>query len=131
MLRYDAATGAFVDEFIASGSNGLDLPSGIVFDSSGNLLVGSAAANEVQWYGTTPEAVFTVTISTPSGLPVTVDYSTANNTALAGSDYTSTSSGTVTFAPGVTTRTILVPTIDDAVEDLPRASSSTCRPPPP
>jgi len=46
-----------------------------------------------------------------------VDYSTADNTALAGSDYSS-SSGTVTFAPSITTRTILVPTIDDTAEEL-------------
>jgi large repetitive protein len=38
---------------------------------------------------------------------VTVNCATANGTATAGSDYTSTS-GTVTFAPGETTKTITV-----------------------
>ena len=40
---------------------------------------------------------------------MTVNYATANGTALAGSDYAATS-GTLTFAPGVTTQTIRVPT---------------------
>jgi hypothetical protein len=44
---------------------------------------------------------------------VTVNYATADGTATAGSDYTSTS-GTLTFNPGVTSQTINVPIIDDA-----------------
>ena len=48
--------------------------------------------------------------------PVTVGYTTANGTATAGTDYTA-SSGTLTFAPGVTTQTIAVKvTGDTAVE---------------
>ena len=45
---------------------------------------------------------------------VTVDYSTADGTALAGSDYVAVS-GTLTFAPGQTAMTIIVPTLDDNV----------------
>ena len=112
VLRFDGTTGALVDQFVPSGSNSLVTPRGMVFDSSGDLLV-SSWWSEVHRYGTTPEAVFTVTISTPSSLPVTVDYSTSANSALAGSDFIA-SSGTVTFEPGVTSRTILVPTIDDS-----------------
>ncbi|MCH8242178.1 MAG: proprotein convertase P-domain-containing protein, partial [Planctomycetes bacterium] len=61
-----------------------------------------------------------VSLSSPSALPVTVNYSTANGTAIAGGDYAAVS-GTVTFDPGVTSRTILVPTIDDAVADSPES----------
>lgn len=43
---------------------------------------------------------------------VTVNYATADGTATAGSDYTATS-GTLTFAPGVTTQTVGVPIIGD------------------
>lgn len=43
--------------------------------------------------------VFTVTLTAPSSGTVTVDYSTRNGTAQAGSDYIATS-GTLTFAPG-------------------------------
>ena len=56
--------------------------------------------------GTTP-ATFTVTLSAASGLTVTVNYATADNTATAGSDYQSTS-GTLTFNPGETTKPVTV-----------------------
>ncbi len=45
------------------------------------------------------------------------DFSTVDETADGGADFIS-SSGTITFAPGVTTRTIVVPTIDDAIPEL-------------
>jgi len=50
-------------------------------------------------------AVFTVTLSAPSTDTVTVGFSTANVTALAGADYKA-ASGIVTFAPGTTTAAI-------------------------
>ena len=56
--------------------------------------------------GTTP-ATFTVTLSAASGQTVTVNYATADNSAVAGSDYQSTS-GTLTFNPGDTTKTVTV-----------------------
>jgi hypothetical protein len=56
----------------------------------------------------TVTAVFTVSLSAPSTLPVTVNYSTADGTAtVAGNAYVPTS-GTLTFAPGETTQTITV-----------------------
>ena len=56
--------------------------------------------------GTTP-FTFTVSLSAPSDLPVTVNYATADGSATAGSDYTA-ASGTLTFAPGQTSQTITV-----------------------
>ena len=64
----------------------------------------------------TVNAVFTVSLSAPSGQPVTVAYATADGTALAGSDYTATS-GTLTFAPGVTTQTVNVPVRGDLLAE--------------
>jgi uncharacterized protein (TIGR03437 family) len=61
-------------------------------------------------------ASFTVTLSTPSTLTVTVDYATSNGTATAGADYQSTS-GTLTFAPGETTKSIPVPIINDTLDE--------------
>jgi serralysin len=55
----------------------------------------------------TRKFVFTVTLSAASSAPVTVNYGTANGTAAAGSDYNA-QSGTLTFAPGQTTKTIAI-----------------------
>jgi uncharacterized delta-60 repeat protein len=55
----------------------------------------------------TTNASFTVTLSAASALTVTVNYATANGTAIAPSDYV-TASGTLTFTPGQTTQTITV-----------------------
>ncbi|HUQ32737.1 MAG TPA: Calx-beta domain-containing protein [Pyrinomonadaceae bacterium] len=55
----------------------------------------------------TINATFTATLSAPSSLAATVKYDTANGTATSGSDYQS-SSGTLTFAPGETSKTISV-----------------------
>ena len=55
----------------------------------------------------TKTATFTVTLAPPSTQTVTVGYGTADGTATAGSDY-ATRTGTLTFAPGVTTQTIAV-----------------------
>ncbi|MEA3207025.1 MAG: hypothetical protein QOE70_82 [Chthoniobacter sp.] len=59
-------------------------------------------------------ATFTVTLNTPSGLPVTVNYATSNGTATAGADYSS-ATGTLSFAPGVTSQTITVAILNDAI----------------
>jgi Ca2+-binding RTX toxin-like protein len=47
---------------------------------------------------------------------VTVDYATANDTAVAGSDYVARS-GTLVFAPGETARTVVVEIVDDALAE--------------
>ena len=65
-------------------------------------------------------AEFTVRLSGASGVAVTVSYRTVDGTAVAGSDYTSTS-GTLRFDPGTTTRTVGVATLtDDSVEGAER-----------
>ena len=51
--------------------------------------------------------VFTVTLSAASDVPVTVNFATANGTAKAGEDYDARS-GTLTFAPGETSKTITI-----------------------
>jgi beta-glucosidase len=48
--------------------------------------------------------------------PVTVHYATADGTAEAGKDYEA-ASGTLTFAPGETEKTVTVKTIDDGVDE--------------
>lgn len=60
----------------------------------------------------TSTASFTITLSAASTLPVTISYTTANGTAVAGRDYVA-SSGTVTFAPGQTQTTVTVTVLAD------------------
>lgn len=58
--------------------------------------------------------VITVSLSATSSQTVTVNFNTANNTALSGSDYVS-QSGTLTFNAGDLTKTITLSIIDDSV----------------
>ncbi|HEX3577199.1 MAG TPA: Calx-beta domain-containing protein [Thermoanaerobaculia bacterium] len=50
---------------------------------------------------------FTVTLTPASTFPVTINWASADNTAIAGSDY-QPASGSLTFAPGQTTKTVTV-----------------------
>jgi hypothetical protein len=59
-------------------------------------------------------AVFAATLSTISGRIVTVQYATADGTALAGSDYAA-QSGTLTFPAGVTNQSLAVWVLADSV----------------
>jgi aryl-phospho-beta-D-glucosidase BglC (GH1 family) len=56
--------------------------------------------------------MFAVTLDKASATPVTVEYRTANGSAIAGSDYVA-ASGTITFAPGETAQQIHVDVIGD------------------
>lgn len=78
--------------------------------------VSIADASVVEGNAGTTALSFVVSLSAASTAPVSVSYATANGTGMAGSDYTA-KSGTVTFAPGETSKTIQVSvTGDTAVE---------------
>ena len=57
-----------------------------------------------------------MTLNTVSGRPVTVDYATANGTAVAPADYQA-ASGTLTFTPGQTTRQLTVLVNGDLLDE--------------
>lgn len=57
-------------------------------------------------------ATVVVAVSAPSGLPITVDISSADGTAVAGSDYTAVSQ-TITIDPGTLVQTFTVTLLDD------------------
>ena len=76
---------------------------------TGELSIGSASVRE----GAGP-LTFTVTLSKAATDPVTVAWTTEDDTATAGADYTA-SSGTLTFPAGSTSQTISVPVINDTV----------------
>jgi hypothetical protein len=62
------------------------------------------------------DVVYTVSLSRPSDRLVTVEYHTVNGTAIAGSDFAGVSRAqhkTVTFAPGETTKQIIISTKED------------------
>lgn len=59
-------------------------------------------------------ATFTVTLSASSGNTITVNYATANGSAIAPGDYVATS-GTLTFSPGETPKQIVVQIVGDTV----------------
>ncbi|PZW49086.1 Calx-beta domain-containing protein [Humitalea rosea] len=58
-------------------------------------------------------AYFVVTLDRAAGAPVTVAFQTANGSATAGADFTTTQ-GSIVFAPGETAKTIAVPLLNDA-----------------
>ncbi|PYI92889.1 MAG: hypothetical protein DMF03_01655, partial [Verrucomicrobia bacterium] len=64
----------------------------------------------------TTSAVFTVSLSMASAQPITVNYATADGTATAGGDYQA-ASGTLTFNPGETSKTVTVLVNADAAFD--------------
>ena len=110
IIRFNATTGAFVDSF-ALGRDGWSFnlgPGNIIYDSS------NSAGGFVDLIGPSSVAAFTVNLASASAGTTSVSYSTADGTALAGSDYVA-ESGTLTFAPGETAKTILVPTLDDGI----------------
>jgi probable HAF family extracellular repeat protein len=87
---------------------------GTILDDEPRLTISDVARDEGR-SGTTA-FVFTVTLSAPSDAPVTVNFATANGSATAGSDYQA-QSGTLTFAPGQTTRTITINVFGDRLRE--------------
>ena len=82
------------------------------FSVAPELSVADAGGTE----GTDVAIAFTVTLAPAAATGVTVHYATADGTATAPADYTSTSS-TLTFEPGQTSKTVEVPIADDDEED--------------
>jgi hypothetical protein len=78
--------------------------------------------------GTTTTVKVPVKLSAPSGKTITVGYTTADGTAIAGTDYTATT-GTLTFSPGQTSKTIAVKVIGDALDEPDEAFSVKLRDP--
>lgn len=71
---------------------------------------------EVLESGASQVVNFTVHLSLPSALPVSVVYTTTAGTATAGQDFAATS-GTINFAPGETVKTVAVTLLGDTVSE--------------
>jgi hypothetical protein len=140
--RFNAAGGRVGPEFQANTyTTGSQSWSSLAMDPSGNFVVawesqlqdGSAAGVFARRFERAPSlaigdvalaegnagltaATFSVTLLPASDQTVTVVHATASGTATAGSDFIS-SSGTLTFDPGVTTRTIDVLVVGDSLDE--------------
>jgi chitinase len=84
----------------------------ITDDDNRTISIGNSTVTEAN-AGTT-NATFTVTLSASSGNTVTVNFSTADGSAVAPGDYVALS-GTVTFNPGETTKQIVVQIVGELV----------------
>jgi chitinase len=84
-----------------------------IFDNEGPPSFVVSDATDAEAAGTLS---FSVLLTNANGSSVSVDDTTADGTAVAGSDYTS-KSGTLTFTPGQTSKTVSVSITDDALAE--------------
>ena len=87
---------------------------GTIIDDDAAPVVSVSAASVTEANSGTTSMVFTVKLSAASGLPVSVNYQTANGTAKAPGDYTTTS-GVRTIPAGALSATVSVPVVGDAL----------------
>ncbi len=64
-------------------------------------------------------AQFTLKLNQANVVPVSVDYTTTNHTATAGTDYIAIAPTTITFAPGETSKTISIQINNDNLDETP------------
>jgi YVTN family beta-propeller protein len=103
--------GSSVSGSVADDSEG---GTGTTSDALPTITIESAVVTE--GHSGTVGAVFTVTLSSASPTAVTVDFATAQGTALPGLDYMETA-GTLTFAPGETSKSIVVLVTGDTLAE--------------
>ena len=107
-------------QIVLSGATNARLGDGLgigeIVDDDGDVQILSEDAAAV-YEGDSTAAQFTVRLSQAASVAVTVDYTTENGLAEAGSDYTA-DSGTLTFAAGETDETVSVTILDDDVAEI-------------
>lgn len=97
---------------VANATIGDSSGTGTITNDDGSPSIAIEDATVIEGNGGATSASIVVTLTHPSGSAVTADWMTAGNTASSGSDFTA-SSGSVTFAPGVTSQTVVVPLLGD------------------
>jgi predicted outer membrane repeat protein len=103
----------------STDQRGVSRPQGTACDAGAYEAAPVAAAASLsvpEGTGGSTIAVFNVTLSETNTQAVTVAFQTANGTAVAGADYTATS-GTLTFPPGTSARTVPVSVASDALDE--------------
>lgn len=106
-LQLTNAVNASIDRAAALGTIVDDDPLPVVSISGGSVIEGNSGVQD---------AVFSITLEGASESPISVDFTTQNGTALAGSDYGG-GTITVTFAPTEIGRTVSVPVGGDALAE--------------
>ena len=110
----------------ATDQRGVARPAGAcdagAFELSGTVSIASATMAEGT--GVNPTLNLGLTLSPASTQPVTVAFATSNVTAVASADYLA-ASGTVTFPPGITSRTIGVTLLGDSIDENDEAFAVT------
>ena len=86
-------------------------------DSSSSVSINLSNNQTIVEGNTSPQnASYSVSLSNASTQSITVQYATTNGTATAGVDYTSTT-GTLTFNPGDTSKVINIPILNDSLNE--------------
>ena len=121
-----AVAGDLLDEDVENYTIGLSNPSnaalgddlglGTINDNDPLPALSVSDVTVTEGNAGTVNAVFTVTLSPLSGRAASVNYATANDSAVAGSDYTA-AAATLNFAAGVTTQTVTVAVNADLLDE--------------
>ena len=104
----------------ATGSASLGIPATApitIFDNDSAPQISISDVFAPEGNSSTSTANFSVSLSAPSAFSVTVNFATANAAAVAPADYLATS-GTLTFAPGETAKTIPVSIVGDVSGEI-------------
>jgi hypothetical protein len=88
---------------------------GTILDDDTTVSIGNRTVTEGN--AGTVNAAFTVTLATSNGVPVSVNYTTVDGTAVAPFDYTAVS-GTLTIPAGATSGQIIVPVVGDVLDEV-------------
>jgi Calx-beta domain len=95
-----------------------------VFQPVATPTLAVAGSSVVEGSTGTTNLAFTVTLSPATGQTVTVDYASGGGTATAGTDYAPVNV-TLTFAPGMTSQTVLVLVNGDGIDEVDETVSLT------
>jgi hypothetical protein len=95
----------------------------------------ASSISSVQWSSATfntgeadGTATLTMQLSAPANAPVTVAYAVSGDTASAGADFTVTD-GVVTFAPGESSKTVVITVLEDTLNEAPETLNVTLKNP--
>jgi hypothetical protein len=115
LATVDLTTGA------VTGSQTINVPSNQLTGAMALGLGGQMSFSTNIAFVSEGDGKVTLTVNRTGGVgSASIDYATADGNAVAGSDYSATS-GTLTFGPGDTSKTITIPIINDTVNEKPEA----------